>query len=184
LLTIQSLGDYKDVEKQLPINIIGSLAVQLARQNEEAFILLQELYKTCCVEDQPPHSPQLSSLEETLYKMTTYFEDISIIIDGLDECGNNISAVVESITSLVAPDESNIRLLVLSRDLYEIRGLLLSSQNFSHLDIAARSEDLKLYVAAEIDIRLKRFGRNQLRIKSPELKAHILETLVDRADGM
>ncbi|PMD42182.1 hypothetical protein L207DRAFT_424605 [Hyaloscypha variabilis F] len=176
--------DYKDVEKQFPVNIMGSLAVQLARQNEEAFILLQELYKTCSVEDQPPHPPRLSSLEETLYQMTTCFEDVSIIIDGLDECGNNVSTLVESITSLVSPDESNTRLLVLSRDLYEIRGLLLSSQNFSHLDIAAQSEDLKLYVAAEIDARLKRFGKNQLRIKSPELKAHILETLVDRADGM
>lgn len=32
--------DYKDAEKQNPVNILGSLGAQLARQNEDAFSLL------------------------------------------------------------------------------------------------------------------------------------------------
>ncbi|KAH7355336.1 ankyrin repeat-containing domain protein [Rhexocercosporidium sp. MPI-PUGE-AT-0058] len=144
--------DYKDAEKQVPLNVIGSLAVQLARQNEDAFLLLHDFYKSLFVDDQLTHQPRLLALEKTLH--------------------------------LTTPDQSNTRLLILSRDLYEIRCLLVSSQNFSHLNIAARSEDLKLYVATEVESRSRKFGRAQLRIKSPELKAYISKTLVDRAEGM
>ncbi|KAG4443846.1 hypothetical protein IFR05_000682 [Cadophora sp. M221] len=139
--------DYKDTEKQVPLNVIGSLTVHLARQNEDAFLLLHEFYKTLCVDGQLTHQPQLLALETTLQSMTRCFEDVSIIVDGLDECGDDISSVADSVTSLTTSDQSNKRLLILGRDLYEIRCILVTSRNFSPLDIAARSEDLELYVA-------------------------------------
>lgn len=176
--------DYKDAEKQNPENVMSSLASQLARQHEDAFKLLHELYKTCCPTDSLHRQPSLSELESSILYMSACFEDVTIVIDGLDECGDHIHAVASSLMTLTASDTSNIRLLILSRDLYEIRETLVASQSFTHLEIAARSEDLELYVAAEINARMKSSGRGKLRIRNPELKAHILETLVDRADGM
>ena len=90
--------------------------------------------------------------------------------------------MVESIISLASDDRSNTRLLLLSRDITEIRDVI--SSDYVRLDVAAQSEDLKLYVAAEIDIRRKRVGRGRLRIRNPDLKEHIAKTLVEGAAVM
>jgi hypothetical protein len=174
--------DYRDAEKQNPINILGSLCAQLARQNEDAFSLLQELHNTCNPEDKPSSLPELTVLLKTICSITSCFQDVSIIVDGLDECDKHTSTVIESILSLGCAEYSNTRLMILSRDIPEIRELL--SQEYGHLEVAAQSEDLKLYVAAEIETRLRRHGRGQLRIRNPELKDHIMKTLVERAGGM
>jgi len=174
--------DYRDAEKQNPLNVLGSLGAQLARQNEDAFSIFHELYKICVTEDKPSSPPELSALTKTVCEMAANFEDVSIIVDGLDECGELTSTAVESLTDLVSDDNSNIRLMILSRDIPEIRGYL--KQQYSQLEVSAQSEDLKLYVAAEIETRQRRHGRGQLRIKSPELKDYIMETLVEGAGGM
>jgi hypothetical protein len=72
--------------------------------------------------------------------------------------------------------------MVLSRDIPEIKDLI--SQGYTQWEVSAQSEDLKLYVAAEIETRQRRHGRGRLRIGSPELKDHIMKTLVERAGGM
>ena len=174
--------DYKDIEKQNPVNILSSLATQLARQNEKAFGVLQEFFQTCHPEDKPSVPPELSMLSKTLIRIVACFEDVSIVVDGLDECGEHTSTAVESLDSLASVNESSIRILLLSRDIQEIRCFL--EQNYSYLEIAAHSEDLKLYVAAEIETRQRKFGKGQLRIKNADLKDHIMKTLVERAAGM
>jgi hypothetical protein len=174
--------DYRDVEKQNPVNILGSLGAQLARQNEDAFSLLHELYKIVFPEDKLPNHLEVSPLIQTVCAMAATFEDVSIIVDGLDECDKHISTVAESLVNLAGDPNSNIRLLILSREIPEIRGFL--NEQYSHLEVAAQSEDLKLYVAAEIETRQRRYGRGQLRIRSPELKDHIMKTLVVQARGM
>ena len=49
------------------------------------------------------------------------------------------------------------------------------------VSIAAWSEDLKRYVLAEVQTRIKQGMR---RIRHPELKEYIVECLVEKADGM
>jgi hypothetical protein len=110
------------------------------------------------------------------------FQDVSIIVDGLDECGSSTSDVIISLTSLCSNAGSNFRSLFLSRDEFEIRELLQEQYNI--VEISAHKEDLELYVAAEIESRQRKLGRGQLRIRSPELKDHIIKTLVDCAEGM
>ena len=75
--------DYKDVEKQKPVQVLGSLAAQLARQNESAFAILQEFYDTCHPQDRIIN-PELSMLTDKLRAITNCFDDVSIIVDGLD----------------------------------------------------------------------------------------------------
>ncbi|KAG0650988.1 Ankyrin-1 [Hyphodiscus hymeniophilus] len=174
--------DYKDSEKQDPINILGSLASQLARQHEGAFSKLEQLYHTCHPKDKPLIRPETEALALKLYEMTSCFADVSIIVDGLDECGSQTTEVVESLAQLASHENSNVRVLLLSRDESDIREILC--QEFNHLEIAAHSDDLRLYVAAEIEARQKKFGRERLRIRSIGLKDDIMKTLVDRAQGM
>ena len=115
-------------------------------------------------------------------QLASKFQDVSIIVDGLDECGSRTSDVINSLTSLCSNAGSSIRSLFLSRDEYEIRQLL--QQQYTIVAISAHKEDLELYVAAQIESRQRKLGRDQLRIRSPELKDHIIKTLVERAEGM
>lgn len=174
--------DYKDERTQDPVNILGSLATQLAKQSERCFALLQQYYVTCHHKDKAFPKLELPALSKKIGEMASSFDDVSIIVDALDECGKNTIKVVESLISLGSDINSNTRTLFLSRNEVEIRQLL--QEHYNHIEIAAKSEDLRLYVAAETEIRMRKIGREQLRIKSPELKMHIMETLVERADGM
>lgn len=174
--------DYKDGNTQDPINIISSLAVQLGRQNEDAFNHLQRLYDSCHPESRSPSPPDLHTLLEKLVNITSCFDDVTFIIDGLDECGDKVYDVAKSLTNVVSKDQSNVRMLFLSRDEYEIRVQL--EKEYTQLQIAAHTEDLELYVASEIESRQSKKGRQQLRIRSVELKQHIIRTLIDGAAGM
>jgi hypothetical protein len=124
----------------------------------------------------------LSALGRKIHQMTSTFEDVSIIVDALDECDKNTTKVVASLVGLGSDMNSNTRTLFLSRSEHEIRQLLQG--HYRHIEVAAASEDLRLYVASEIESRTKKVGREQLRVRSHELKQHIMETLVTRADGM
>lgn len=174
--------DYKDERSQDPVTILGSLATQLSKQSEKCFALLQEHFLACHPKDKGSPILELSALGKKVKEMASSFDDVSIIVDGLDECGKSTTRVIDSLVSLASDISSNTRTLFLSREEYEIREIL--QEHYNHIEIAANSEDLRLYVAAEIEIRMRKTGREQLRIKNLELKKHIMETLVDRADGM
>ena len=174
--------DYKDERTQDPVNILGSLATQLGRQSEKCFALLRDYYVTCHPKDKASLMLELPALSKRIREMAASFNDVSIIVDALDECGKSTIKVVESLVRLGSDINSNTRTLLLSRDEYEIRTLL--QEQYDHIEIAAKSEDLRLYVAAETEIRMRKVGREQLRIKSLELKNHIMDTLVKRANGM
>ncbi|TVY36887.1 Vegetative incompatibility protein [Lachnellula occidentalis] len=126
--------DYKDSS----INIFSSIATQLARQNETAFAHLQKLYEKCHPKDSGTILLEISAL----VAMTFCFEDVSIVVDGLDECGTSTIDVIISLASLATNSDSNVHE-------YDIRELL--QQEFGHIKIAVHKEDLELYVAAEID---------------------------------
>jgi Cdc6-like AAA superfamily ATPase len=174
--------DYKDVRTQDPVNILGSLATQLSRQSEACFAVLHKHYLECHSEDKTSLKMDLSALGRRIHQMTSTFEDVSIIVDALDECDKNTAKVVASLVGLGSDNNGNTRTLFLSRSEHEIRQLL--QEQYRHIEVAADSEDLRLYVTSEIESRTKKVGREQLRVRSRELKQHIMETLVTRADGM
>ncbi len=75
--------------------------------------------------------------------MTQNFGDVSILVDGLDECGKAKVIVVKLLASL-NQKTLNIRTLSLSRIEQHIKDVLT---DYPKISIAARSSDLKLYVA-------------------------------------
>jgi len=72
-----------------------------------------------------------------------------------------------------------VSLALLSRDERNIRDKL--EDGFTHIPIAAHTEDVRLYVGAEIETRMR---SKKLRIRSQSLKEEIINTLVDGAQGM
>lgn len=108
--------------------------------------------------------------------MTSRFKNAMILIDGLDEIETDRVQTLEILCSLSIA--GNLKTLFASRDEVDIRSHLTEYANVS---IAAQSGDLRLYVAAEIEMRT---ARQQLGIRDPELKEHIMKTLITGAHGM
>lgn len=170
--------DYKDAATQDLSNILGSLAQQFAKQDEDSFTKLRDFHKAHNPENQSNVKYDSDSLSTLVKEVTMVFDSALIIVDGLDECGRNTSVVVDALAALNEVEDSTIKTIFLSRDEIDIRERL---ENYTEVSIAARSSDLKLYVGAEIDIRMR---KKRLRLKDQSLKEHILERLVGGAEGM
>lgn len=171
--------DFNDPATQKPQLILGSLVQQLAKQDEQSFQKVQTFCDRCNPEYRDNHDYGSQELRDLILDAASSFDRASIIVDGLDECGTNAATVTELLASLSLKNEaSNIKTLFLSRDEADIRDHL---EFYSQLAIGARSSDLKLYVGAEIETRMR---KNRLRIKDQSLKDFIMEKLVNGADGM
>lgn len=97
-----------------------------------------------------------------------------MIIDGLDECGDNAVEVANTLVGAAGDQGPPISFAFFSRDEYHIREILQDS--FSRDDIAAHKEDVRLYVATEIASRMQ---QGKLRLRNLALKDEILHALVD-----
>jgi hypothetical protein len=112
-----------------------------------------------------------------IQSLSTFYDEVMIIIDALDECGNDRSRVVELLAILNA-DGFNIKTLFTSRLETDIEVQL---QSYEKISIAATSSDLKLYVASEIESRSR---KKLLRTRNPDLNKEIMDRLVEGAEGM
>lgn len=113
---------------------------------------------------------------EVVQKMTNHYDRAYLAIDGLDECGPNATEVIQSLKQLTQGIQVNMALF--SRNEPDIAEELSDSH---HIEIAAHTEDLELYVLAEMESR-KRLGN--LAVKNPDLHEHIRRTLIGGANGM
>jgi NTP pyrophosphatase (non-canonical NTP hydrolase) len=170
--------DYKNKQTHSAVNILGSLASQIARQKEKAYDSLANYYNELHPEKHLAKSLGIIGLQDALQGMMEELDKVFIIIDGLDECADNTDDVLEILMSLVNSQEK-VSLALLSRDEQNIREKL--EDEFTHVPIAAHTEDLQLFVAAEIENRIK---SNKLRIRNPNLKDEIIQTLIKGAHGM
>jgi hypothetical protein len=168
--------DYKKPETQTASTILGSLVKQFALQDERCLLDLESFYETHNPKGKPPQEITDTELCAVLRAMALHFKNCMILIDGLDEIESKRAEILELLLSLTSA--GNIKTLFASRDEVDIRSSL---SEYASISIAARSGDLRLYVAAEIETRTT---RNQLRIQDPKLKEHIMKTLITGAEGM
>ncbi|KAL8933454.1 MAG: hypothetical protein Q9216_006354 [Gyalolechia sp. 2 TL-2023] len=171
--------DYKDPATQNPLFILGSLIQQIAKQDEQSFEKVQAFCDRKNPECKADYDYDCQALRDLILDIVSCFDCATVVVDGVDECGTHTAEVIELLTSLNAQiDSTNIKTLFLSRDEIDIRECL---GDYSQVAIAANKSDLRLYVGAEIDIRIR---SHKLRIRDPSLKGYIMDTLVDGAEGM
>ena len=171
--------DYKDAQTQQPQKILGTIAAQIAAQSADAFKILRDLYETQHTSAQIRDPKSNASMIKLIKDLCGVFDDVSIIVDGLDECGSNVIDLTKHLRSLNNEDGSNIRILLFSRDEQEIRTLV--EVEFEQVDIVAQSSDLRRYVAAEVQ---RRTEDGRLEFNNPALKEKIMDSLVAKASGM
>ncbi|ERF71769.1 hypothetical protein EPUS_01684 [Endocarpon pusillum Z07020] len=177
LAHLQSLFSFTNAETQEISKILGSLVKQFMVQDETevAFEALRVCYHSH--QDPSPRLPKPEKLLELLHAVVRPFSVAAVIIDGIDEISSNRLEATELLRCINQPHGS-IRTLFASRCEIDIEECL---DDYERVSIAARSSDLELYVASEIEIRTK---RKQLNIKDPDLKAQIMKRLINGADGM
>lgn len=145
--------DYKDDARQQSANILGSLARQIATQDEHSFDRLKAFYERHVSDSRGSIAYNSQDLCCLIVDMASDFDCTMIVVDALDECGTNTNSVVQLLTSLNSPVESNtIKTLFLSREEIDIGKLLV---DYTQVSIAAQRSDLGLYVAAEIELRVR-----------------------------
>lgn len=87
-------------------------------------------------------------------------------------------ALLKVLSTLNVPEHGNIKAIYTSRDLIDIREQLAP---FDMVSIAARSNDIEMYVTAGIEQRIE---SKDLRLRDISLKETIINTLVSKANGM
>ena len=168
--------DHGRPETQLLSNVIASLIGQFARQSEKCFDLLKTHYEDYFSDDKF-RMPSEAILEDLFIQMSTLVEDVSIIIDGLDESAHDSGNLAQIFASLLSKGKRNIRVLLISRHLHEVRQHL---DEFFHLEVAAQPEDLKLYILARLRTPTSVWTA---KIKTNEEKELVLARLLDEAHG-
>ncbi|KAJ3531214.1 hypothetical protein NM208_g8973 [Fusarium decemcellulare] len=170
--------DYKQESTLTPVNILGSIVSQLAIQRDDTFELLQVYYDELHPARALNKSADPNELVGIITSMCDLLQQVIIVVDGLDECGDGIGDVLEMLSDL-ASYTSTTSIALLSRNDFEIKRVL--EDNFKQIPIEAHTEDLDIYVRAEIErrIRAKRLDLQNLRIKD-----EIHNELVNRANGM
>jgi hypothetical protein len=119
-------------------------------------------------------------LVSLLKKQLCLFDFTTLIIDGLDECGDNTADVLDYLLFLAQEFKLALRLAILSRDELIIRQRL-AEIDCDLISIAATSADIRLYAASEIEQRVR---NGRLLVESPSTKGVILQKLIDKAQGM
>ncbi|KAI8712007.1 NACHT domain-containing protein [Fusarium sp. LHS14.1] len=170
--------DYKQDATLKSVNIIGALASQLAIQRDDSFELLQEHYQELHPARGLNKPADVDELARVTASMCNLFSQVIIVVDGLDECGDSVFEALETLCDL-ADFASTTSMALLSRNEVEIRQAL--EGGFKEFIIEAREEDLKIYVRAEMERRIR---TKQLDIQNKTIKDEIQIELVSRANGM
>ena len=158
-------------------SILGSLILQLVKQCKEA---IEDLEAICLPKTSGGDTPLLTlseaAMAQLLQEISKRFDEVTIILDGLDECGStggvSRKGLIEALSNLSQTSSGSLRLAVVSRKEFDIEEGL---SHFPQISISAKSDDLRLYVAAKI---------HAIRVKDNNLRSEIIETLAEKADGM
>ncbi|KAF2235009.1 hypothetical protein EV356DRAFT_133209 [Viridothelium virens] len=169
--------DYKTLDSQVPANVLASLLRQLVLQNESSFQVIEKHFRDSTSRGRQWFLPGVHELEDLFVQASRFFASCLVIVDGADECGDNQSLVVQMLRQL-RESSSVVKVLLLSRDELEIRQRVI---DFGKMSIAARSSDIRLYVAAELE---QRIANKKLRLRDASLKEVIAQKLMHGAQGM
>jgi hypothetical protein len=183
--------DYRDTETLVPVNILQSLIKQLAIQNEDTFQEVETFWEQHTPEakrmafeveeesqgltsrtarllnDDHSRSKALSEEEHfvrLLQRMSMCFEQVMILVDGLDESGEQRAIVASLLSRLADAEVGKIKTILASRDEYEIR-FQLSTHN--KISIAAKSSDVRLYVERLFSRDVQERAKANLTVRLP-----------------
>ncbi|KAF4872666.1 Vegetative incompatibility protein HET-E-1 [Colletotrichum siamense] len=170
--------DYKVSVTQSVHTILMAIVYQLGLQKKEAYDLLKYHYAEYHPVNGLSRQPGDEEVKAMLHRILKMYEQVYLVIDGLDECGKHTADVAGALAR-ISKASTNVSIALLSRDEDEVRHHL--HKDFVSIEIAAHKQDIIEYVTTEIEERTR---NGKLDLRDPELKAEALSRLVDGANGM
>lgn len=147
-----------------------------------------------CIVDKYEHAKKAGDLSEPLdldecrdliIKMLPSYSQTNIIIDALDECQQgNRSRLISALTAIMesAQGTNLVKIFISSRDNDDIV-LKLSKLPNIRIDSSDNSGDIGEFIRSEVKNRID--SQELLRGNvSSDLRAHVIDTLIQGADGM
>jgi len=179
--------DFRDVNKQRPCDLVGSLLAQLSAHSAPRYDILSNLY---LAHDEGKKQPSDNDLVECLKKMLALPDQhpTYLIIDALDESPNTPGIpsprerVLQLVKELVEICVPNLHICVTSRPEVDIRMVLepLTSRRVSLHDQSGQKDDIEDYVRSIVYSSSEQIMK-RWRTEDKEL---VIKTLSERADGM
>jgi hypothetical protein len=177
--------DFRNPRKQHVSGLLASLVAQLSAKSDAFCNVLSSLYSECDAGSRQPSDVELMDCLENMLNLEGQ-PPIYIIIDGLDECPNDIGVVspreqvlkqVERLVTLQLPD---VRICVTSRPEADVQAALksLAAHSVSLHDEQGQKKDIVDYVKQIVysDMKMQGWKRKD--------KEMVVETLSQRANGM
>ena len=169
--------DYQNEQSRNSEGILGALLAQIALQKTEAFDVLQQYYDELQGSGSLAGVTTTDKLLSTLQDMGALFDQVFLVVDGIDECEELTGNVLPTLLKLATFDKTS--LAVFSRDLQVIREII--GTDVPEITISATNDDVTQYVQDEIESRI---SSRRLRNIGPTMKEEIVTDLVEGAEGM
>ncbi|KAM0542389.1 hypothetical protein ACHAO7_009943 [Fusarium culmorum] len=170
--------DYKNTATLRLAKILGAISVQLALQNDASYEILERYHEDLNPPNELSTTPDVDGLKNVIASMIKTFRQVLIVVDGLDECGDEMGSVTMSLAAFASLD-TPASVALFSRQEPDIRARM--GNNVTEILIEAHTEDIEIYVRAELE---KMIQSRRLRLSDPETAQKIEEELIGRAQGM
>ena len=171
---VQTLGlayiylDYKDQDRQSPLDVVASFLKQFACRVDEVTPELLSLYKSFYPRGK---KPELTDILEALLAASSRFPSSYLIVDAVDECsGIHRSELLNVLGKL---SEGQFKVFTTSRP--HIQDRLSFVEGVSTLRISADIDDMKNFLSIQLNKRL---------LQHRELKDRIITKLSLGTDGV
>ncbi|KAK3318708.1 ankyrin repeat-containing domain protein [Apodospora peruviana] len=172
--------DYKDVQKQEPSKVLGTILAMLAKQNRGVFDNIQAFFL-----DQLKTSPTFTAdFDELLNNFAIFldnsFKSVIIVVDALDESNPAAWDCLTYALKFLHQQCSNLKVFVTSRNELPIARAFegLPSTSIEQSDVAS---DIHDFIAAEVAAKI---AQKRLKLRDKDLERVIRENLVEGSKGM
>lgn len=170
--------DYSDVDSLDISRIVENFILQLVSTKSE---IPKELESTLLDAYIGIRKPGFEELLEILSSTIKLFDNIYIILDGIDECtGSNRADLLRVAHSIIAPGSTVVKLLIASRADVDLEKAF---NNYLCLEVSGNniSADIETFVNSIIS---KKLESGDLVVRNPALVGEIIKALVNGAQGM
>lgn len=105
-----------------------------------------------------------------------------MVLDALDECSPERREILLEFVIKLTTKLSRVKIFVTSRREHDIEQAFLS-EGISTIQIKAENvnEDIRKFVNSQVDLLMQ---AGKLKLKNPELKTRIINTITHQSDGM
>lgn len=169
--------NYKETEKQKPVDVVSSLIKQLATQTTQLTVLkeIEALYEAYSPKSK---RPTYGELKKALLAIISYFPRVFFVFDALDECEekgqrNTLLPLFHNL------GENGASIFLTSRPFPRDISQSLSVESVAKIELSAQEEDIRIYVGEKINE--DSHARNLI---TPAMKADVISTLIDCSRGM